>query len=374
MALAPEPEPKSESHPRRPRGDTRSSPSSPPARWGTASCGASSTGLLRLWFRPRVVGTRDVPATGPVILAPVHRSFADFGFTAFCTDRKLFFMAKDSLWKNNGSGRLLLYVGAFPVHRESADREALQRAEEVLTAARCWSCSPRELVGGAGDRRPHGGGGVPLGPYGCPHRANRHRRDGPVDAQGDRHPQALAISVVVGPAIGAPARTGGGRVSRSAVHAATEDLVASSRRSTTRPRQRPDATEHVRHCWMRGLSGLCAHGARWSGPPRVSRLRLGRHGGHRPGHPQNSQGERQDRHLTHATTPADFSGVVGIGHHGGRPMASPTWSTPIPTPTRAVASHWYTTGSSKTRRRSRTRFSPRDTSSVPTPTARCWPT
>ena len=28
--------------------------------------------------------------------------------------------------------QLLLTVGAFPVHRESADREALQRAEEVL--------------------------------------------------------------------------------------------------------------------------------------------------------------------------------------------------------------------------------------------------
>jgi 1-acyl-sn-glycerol-3-phosphate acyltransferase len=73
-----------------------------------------------------------VPATGPAILAPVHRSFADFGFAAFCTKRKLFFMTKDSMWKNKWLGKLLLYVGAFPVHRESADREALQRAEEVL--------------------------------------------------------------------------------------------------------------------------------------------------------------------------------------------------------------------------------------------------
>src|SRR5205807_165906 len=49
-----------------------------------------------LWtlFRPHVVGKEHVPATGPVILAPVHRSFADFGFAAFCTDRKLFFMTK----------------------------------------------------------------------------------------------------------------------------------------------------------------------------------------------------------------------------------------------------------------------------------------
>jgi len=87
---------------------------------------------LWAWFRPKVLGKEHVPATGPVILAPVHRSFADFGFAAFCTKRKLFFMTKDELWKNKWLGRLLLSVGAFPVHRESADREAFQRAEEVL--------------------------------------------------------------------------------------------------------------------------------------------------------------------------------------------------------------------------------------------------
>ena len=88
--------------------------------------------IMRLWFRPKLVGQENIPATGPVILAPVHRSFADFGFASFCTKRKLFFMTKDSMWENKLLGRWLLYVGAFPVHRESADREALQRAEEVL--------------------------------------------------------------------------------------------------------------------------------------------------------------------------------------------------------------------------------------------------
>ncbi|HEY1828121.1 MAG TPA: lysophospholipid acyltransferase family protein, partial [Acidimicrobiales bacterium] len=89
--------------------------------------------LMWLLFRPKVEGRHYVPATGPVILAPVHRSFADFGFASFCSRRKLFFMTKDSMWKNKLLGKLLLNVGAFPVHRESADREALQRAEEVLS-------------------------------------------------------------------------------------------------------------------------------------------------------------------------------------------------------------------------------------------------
>ena len=82
----------------------------------------------------------------------MHRSFADFGFAAFCTERKLFFMTKDEMWKNKWLGKLLLTVGAFPVHRESADREALQRAEEVLEPGR----APRPLPRGhpAGGPRP----------------------------------------------------------------------------------------------------------------------------------------------------------------------------------------------------------------------------
>jgi 1-acyl-sn-glycerol-3-phosphate acyltransferase len=182
--------------------------------------------LLGAWFRPRVVGKEHIPATGPVILAPVHRSFADFGFTAFCTKRKLFFMAKDSLWKNKELGRLLLYVGAFPVHRESADREALQRAEEVLKRGQVLVLFPEgtrrdgatieNLMEGATFLSARTG--APIVPIGI----------GGSDLsmpKGSAIPKPFTIHVVIGPALPPPARTGGGRVSRSAVHAATEELV-----------------------------------------------------------------------------------------------------------------------------------------------------
>jgi 1-acyl-sn-glycerol-3-phosphate acyltransferase len=184
------------------------------------------TALLRLWFRPQVVGKEHVPATGPVILAPVHRSFADFGFAAFCTKRKLFFMTKDSMWKNKWLGRLLLYVGAFPVHRESADREALQRAEEALNRGQCLVLFPEgtrregpaieDLMEGAAFLSARTG--APIVPIGI----------GASDLsmpKGSALPKPYTIHVVIGPAIPPPARTGGGRVSRSAVHSATEDLV-----------------------------------------------------------------------------------------------------------------------------------------------------
>jgi 1-acyl-sn-glycerol-3-phosphate acyltransferase len=182
--------------------------------------------ILRLWFRPHVVGQEHIPATGPVILAPVHRSFADFGFTSVCTRRKLFFMAKDSLWKNKGLGKLLLYLGVFPVHRESADREAMQRAEEILTRGQVLVLFPEgtrregptieNLMEGAAFLSARTG--APIVPIGI----------GGSDLsmpKGSAIPKPMTIQVVVGPAIAPPARTGKGRVSRSAVHAASEELV-----------------------------------------------------------------------------------------------------------------------------------------------------
>jgi 1-acyl-sn-glycerol-3-phosphate acyltransferase len=182
--------------------------------------------LMRALFRPKVVGKEHVPDSGPVILAPVHRSFADFGFTSFCTRRKLFFMTKDSMWKNKFLGKLLLYVGAFPVHRESADREALQRAEEVLARGQVLVLFPEgtrrqgpvieDLMEGAAFLSARTG--APIVPIGI----------GGSDLAmpvGKAIPRPYTIQVVVGPALPPPARTGGGRVSRSAVHIATEELV-----------------------------------------------------------------------------------------------------------------------------------------------------
>jgi 1-acyl-sn-glycerol-3-phosphate acyltransferase len=182
--------------------------------------------LLYAWFRPKVVGREHIPASGPAILAPVHRSFADFGFAAFCTERKLFFMTKDEMWNNKWLGKLLLTVGAFPVHRESADREALQRAEEVLDRGELLVLFPEgtrregtaieDLMEGATFLSARTG--APIIPIGI----------GGSDLampKGSAIPKPYTIQVVIGPPIPPPARTEGGRVSRSAVRAATADLV-----------------------------------------------------------------------------------------------------------------------------------------------------
>jgi 1-acyl-sn-glycerol-3-phosphate acyltransferase len=178
-------------------------------------------------FRPRVAGREHVPPTGPVIFAPSHRSFADFGFAAFCTKRKLFFMTKDTMWKNKFLGKVLLQFGAFPVHRESADREALQRAEEVLERGQVLVLFPEgtrregpvieDLMEGAAFLSARTG--APIVPIGI----------GGSDLampKGKALPRPHTIQVVIGAPMPPPARTGGGRVSRSAVHATSEELVS----------------------------------------------------------------------------------------------------------------------------------------------------
>jgi len=187
---------------------------------------AAFNAIMWLLFRPKVEGKEHVPATGPVILAPVHRSFADFGFASFCTRRKLFFMTKDTMWKNKYLGRLLLSIGAFPVHRESADREALQRAEEVLQRGQVLVLFPEgtrrdgpvveDLMEGAAFLSARTG--APIIPMGI----------GASDLampKGKALPKPYTIHVVLGEALPPPTRTEGGRVSRSAVHARTEELA-----------------------------------------------------------------------------------------------------------------------------------------------------
>lgn len=97
-----------------------------------------TTAILRavafLFYRPVATGGENIPQNGPVLIAPTHRSNVDFVFSLFMSDRKIFFMAKDSLFGIPVIGRALLALGAFPVVRGSADREAMRAAESVLGA------------------------------------------------------------------------------------------------------------------------------------------------------------------------------------------------------------------------------------------------
>ena len=90
------------------------------------------TVILKSYCRMSMSGRENIPATGPFVLAPVHRSFIDTPIASGCTRRRMRFMGKDSMWKKKPFGWTLSALGAFPVTRGSADREAITRAIAVL--------------------------------------------------------------------------------------------------------------------------------------------------------------------------------------------------------------------------------------------------
>ena len=186
---------------------------------------AIAEGLIRLWFRPHIRDAGNIPASGPVIIAPVHRSNLDFCFSAVVTDRKIFFMAKDSLWRSRAFGWLLVTLGAFPVHRGSADREAMAHAESVLREGQVLVMFPegsrqespvvQDLLDGVAFVAARTGAPiVPMGIAGSELSMPK----------GKRFPARIPIDLVVGAAIQPPVRTDAGRVARSTVRQTTAEL------------------------------------------------------------------------------------------------------------------------------------------------------
>jgi 1-acyl-sn-glycerol-3-phosphate acyltransferase len=92
---------------------------------------------LVCWFtiavtRMRIEGREHLPATGPYVIAPVHRSYVDTPITACISPRRIRFMGKQEVWKYRPIGWFVSALGAFPVNRGTADREALNRCITVL--------------------------------------------------------------------------------------------------------------------------------------------------------------------------------------------------------------------------------------------------
>jgi 1-acyl-sn-glycerol-3-phosphate acyltransferase len=180
-------------------------------------------GLAKLMFHPTVEGVENIPLSGPVLIAPSHRSNVDFAFTLFMSPRKVFFMAKDGIYKSKLFGDILTRLGAFPVHREGADRESMRLAEEVLRRGQALVLFPEgtrksgttidTLHDGAMFIAARTGATVvPVGIAGS-------EKAMPVGA---KFPRLAKINIVIGRPIVPPSSEG--RVSRSAVAEKTLEL------------------------------------------------------------------------------------------------------------------------------------------------------
>ena len=87
--------------------------------------------FCRLFWRMEVHGLDKVP-DGPFILSAVHRSNVDSLLVAAVARRRMRFMGKHTMWKYDLPGRFFDAMGGIPVHRGSADREAMRSAVTAL--------------------------------------------------------------------------------------------------------------------------------------------------------------------------------------------------------------------------------------------------
>lgn len=101
-------------------------------RWVYAGCRSVVLIAGACIWNVRARNIARVPKSGPVILAPTHRSLFDIPFLGFTTNRPARFMAKEELFEKPAIAKFISALGGFPVKRGSADRNALNRAFAAL--------------------------------------------------------------------------------------------------------------------------------------------------------------------------------------------------------------------------------------------------
>jgi 1-acyl-sn-glycerol-3-phosphate acyltransferase len=115
------------------------------------------TPIAVLLYRTRGIGTANVPASGPAIVAPNHFSNMDHFFAGVYLRRKMQFMAKSQLFGKPILNYVFRVGGVFPVRRGHRDDEAFETAHAVLGRGGCvlmYCEGGRSRTGKLGEPRP----------------------------------------------------------------------------------------------------------------------------------------------------------------------------------------------------------------------------
>jgi 1-acyl-sn-glycerol-3-phosphate acyltransferase len=89
-------------------------------------------GAHQAWFRGEIVGTENIPTTGPFLIAGNHASHLDPPFVGCQVARQMRFFARKTLWSGTVSRWWLDRVECIPVDRDSGDVGAIRRVLQAL--------------------------------------------------------------------------------------------------------------------------------------------------------------------------------------------------------------------------------------------------
>lgn len=110
--------------------------------------------FMRLIFRVKVYGKENIPKDGGFILCANHLSNWDAPLLQGFIKRRIYYMAKEELFKAFGVGFILRRIKAIPVSRSGSDLASLKKAIKTVQNGDVLGIFPtgqREMVKGEGD-------------------------------------------------------------------------------------------------------------------------------------------------------------------------------------------------------------------------------
>ncbi len=187
------------------------------------------------FFRMRSEGAETLDLPGATILAPVHRSHLDSVLLACLCERRIRALGKESLFTVPVLKYFCAALGAIPVRRGQADREALMAAKTLLDRGESMIVFPEggrqaghdvaELFdGGAWLAAKTEAKVVPVGIVGT----------GEALGEGSKLLKRASVAIVVGDPIDPPVGPDGKRADRDQLRQFTADLRAEMQRCQDR--------------------------------------------------------------------------------------------------------------------------------------------
>ena len=98
--------------------------------------------VFGIMFRPKIIGSENLPASGAFILSANHVSNWDPPILATFIEREVCYMAKEELFKNPVFAAAIRALHVFPVKRGAADKNAIKNAVKVLKDGGCLGLFP----------------------------------------------------------------------------------------------------------------------------------------------------------------------------------------------------------------------------------------
>jgi len=90
------------------------------------TCNFLQKNTLKMFCDFEVTGRENIPPFGPLVVVSNHMSYIDPSILAVSIERRLTFLAKNSLFKGVFISALLRRYGAYPISRSSLDLKTLR--------------------------------------------------------------------------------------------------------------------------------------------------------------------------------------------------------------------------------------------------------